>query len=149
MHKSRVAIAFASLIVVAAAFAHNKDEDAIEYRMGLMTVVSWNFEPLSAMSKGKMPFDADDFDRHATRVANLSDQLLEGFPKGSDKGSDTSAKPAIWTNLSDFTEKAKNFATEAKKLAEVTKGKDEAKDKEQFKRVAATCKACHEKYKND
>ena len=36
---------------------------------------------------------------------------------------------------------------EAKALAAVAKGNDEAKDKEQFKKVAETCKSCHEKYK--
>ncbi len=149
MLKSRILVALSAVVVAAAAFAHGKEDAAADYRMGLMTVVGWNFGPLSAMTKGKMPFDADDFDRHATRIAFLSDQLLEGFPKGSDKAENTSAKADIWAHFDDFTEKAKDFNTEAKKLAEVTKGKDEAKDKEQFKKVAAACKACHEKYKKD
>ena len=139
----------AAAAVAATAFAHSKEEAAVDYRMGLMTVVSWNFGPLSAMVKGKAPFDANEFARRADRVAYLSDQLIEGFPKGSDKGEHTEAKAAIWANFDDFTEKAKTFNSEAKALAEVAKGKDEAKDKEQFKKVAAACKACHEKYKND
>ncbi len=153
MSKLRFLALAASAVVAATAFAHSKEDAAIDYRMGLMTVVSWNFGPLSAMVKGKVPFDANEFATHADRVAYLSDQLLEGFPKGSDKGSDkgehTEAKAAIWANFDDFTEKAKTFSNEAKALAEVAKGKDEAKDKEQFKKVAAACKACHDKYKND
>ena len=33
-------------------------------------------------------------------------------------------------------------------LAEVAKG-DEAKRKEQFKKTAGACKACHDKYRNE
>jgi len=149
MSKLRVVAVATSIAVAATAFAHSKEDAAVDYRMGLMTVVGWNFGPLGAMVKGKAPFDANEFARHADRIAFLSDQLLEGFPKGSDKGEHTEAKAAIWANFDDFTDKAKTFNTEAKALAEVAKGKDEAKDKEQFKKVAAACKACHEKYKND
>jgi cytochrome c556 len=149
MLKMRFLIAAAAATVAATAFAHSKEDAAVDYRMGLMTVVGWNFGPLSAMVKGKMPFDATEFAKHADRIGYFSDQLLEGFPKGSGKGEHSDAKAAIWANFDDFTDKAKTFNTEAKALADVAKGKDEAKDKEQFRKVAAACKACHEKYKND
>ncbi len=119
--------------------------------MGLMTVVGWNFGPLGAMVKGKTPFDATEFSKRADRVAFLSDQLLEGFPKGSDKGENTSAKADIWSHFDDFTEKAKTFNTEAKALAEIARGKDERQGQGAVQKSAgaAFCKACHEKYKND
>jgi len=34
-------------------------------------------------------------------------------------------------------------------MSEVAKGGDEAKMKEQFKKLGGTCKACHDKYKQD
>ncbi|MBN8884288.1 MAG: cytochrome c [Rudaea sp.] len=148
MLKSRLLVAATALSLSALVFAHGKQDDAVDYRMGLMTVIGWNFGPLGAMVKGKAPFDAADFSKHADRVAFLSDQIVEGFPKGSDKGH-TDAKPEIWANWDDFQAKAKDFNTQAKLLADVAKANDEAKDKEQFKKVAETCKACHEKYKKD
>ena len=149
MSKIRLLLAASTLCVAIAAFGHAKEDPAVDYRMGLMTVVGWNFSPLGAMVKGKIPFDATEFSKRADRIAFLSDQLLEGFPKGSEKGEHTSAKPAIWTNFDDFQSKAKEFNTQAKLLAEVTKSNDEAKDKEQFKKVANACKACHDKYKEE
>ncbi|MFT3791899.1 MAG: cytochrome c [Rudaea sp.] len=146
MNKSRLLAAASALTLSALAFAHGKPDDAIDYRMGLMTVIGWNIDPLGAMVKGKTPFDAADFAKHANRIANLSDQIVEGFPKGSDQGH-TDAKPDIWANWDDFQSKAKDLDTQAKLLAEVAKANDEAKDKEQFKKVAETCKACHDKYK--
>jgi cytochrome c556 len=146
MRKTRLFLAVSALCVAVAAFAHTKEDDAIDYRMGLMTVVGWNFSPLGAMVKGKMPFDAAEFSKHASRIALLTDQLVEGFPKGSDQGH-TDAKSDIWANWDDFQSKAKDLDREAKLLADVAKSNDEAKDKEQFKKVASTCKACHDKYK--
>jgi len=34
-------------------------------------------------------------------------------------------------------------------MSEVARGGDEAKMKEQFKKLGGTCKACHDKYKQD
>ncbi len=147
MFKIRLFLAASAVCVAAAALAHSPEEDAIDYRQGLMTVVGWNFGPLYAMVKGKTPFDAAEFSKHASRIAFLSDQLVEGFPKGSDKGHDTAAKPAIWESFDDFQSKAKDFNREALALADIAKGHDEAKDKEQYKKVANACKACHDKYK--
>ena len=146
MHTIRFIIATSALAVTALAFAHGKADDAIDYRMGLMTVIGWNVDPLGAMVKGKQPFDAAEFAKHADRIAHLSDAVVEGFPKGSDQGH-TNAKPDIWANWDDFQSKAKDFDTQAKLLAEVAKANDEAKDKEQFKKVAQACKSCHDKYK--
>jgi cytochrome c556 len=139
----------ATFACAAVAGAAVKPEAAINYRQSAYHLIGWNFSPLGAMVKGKKPFDATAFTLHADRIAYLSDQVVEGFPKGSDKGAHTDAKAALWTNFDDFSEKAKAFNTEAKALAEVAKSKDEAKSKAQFKKVAEACKACHEKYKND
>jgi len=147
--KSRLLFAAACAAFAASALAHSPEEDAVEYRQGLMTVIGWNFGPLGAMVKGKKPFDASAFALHAERIAYLSDQVVEGFPKGSDKAAHTDAKAALWANFDDFSDKAKAFNTESRALAEVARSKDEAKMKAQFKKVAEACKACHEKYKND
>ena len=149
MSKSRLLLAAICALLVAPVLAHSPEEDAVEYRQGLMTVIGWNFGPLGAMVKGKATFDATAFALHAERIAYLSDQVVEGFPKGSDKGAHTDAKAALWANFDDFRDKAKTFNSEAKALAEIAKGGDEAKTKAQFKKLGAACKACHEKYKND
>ncbi len=149
MKRPLILAALAACGVATLAVAHNVEDKATEYRQSLMHVVGWNFGPLSAMNKGKMPFDAAEFSKRADRLAVLSDQLLEGFQKAPPKGVNTDAKPEIWTSFEDFSAKAKDFVTEANGLSRVAKGNDEAKDKEQFKKLAGTCKACHDKFKND
>ncbi len=147
MLKSRLLVAVSALAISAAAFAHGK-KDAVDYRRSLMTLIGWNFDVMGAMVKGKAPFDAAEFAKRADRVAVFSDQVAEGFPKGALR-SESFAKPEIWANWDDFQAKAKEFNTQAKLLAEAAKANDEAKNKEQFKKVAEACKACHDKYTRD
>jgi cytochrome c556 len=147
MKKAHLTLALPALLVAAVAAAQMKPEDVIHYRQSAMNLVGWNFAPLGAMVKGKTPFDAKEFSRRAERLEFLGPQLLEGFTKGSDKGAETDAKAEIWANFDDFQAKLNDFLNESKTLNQVAKTGDEAKMKDQFKKTAATCKACHDKYR--
>jgi cytochrome c556 len=143
------AMVFAAITfgIAATAIAQMKPDEVIEYRRSVMTVVGWNFKPMNAMVKGKIPFDAKEFAMHAERVAVMAPQALEGFAKGSDKGAETDALPEIWTHFEDFQSKLDDLVNESKAMSEVAKTGDEAKMKDQFKKLGGACKACHDKYK--
>jgi cytochrome c556 len=147
--QTRLIIALSATCFAATAFAQKKPENVIHYRQSVMDMIGWNFGPLAAMVKGKMPFDAKEFALHAQRLEFLGPQVLEGFSKGSDKGAETDAKAEIWTNFDDFQSKLGDYIEESRALSEIAESGDETKMKEQFKRTAATCKACHDKYKAD
>jgi len=149
MNFRSAALAVSLTTLAATAIAQHKPDEVIEYRQSVMTMIGWNFSPLGAMAKGKIPFDAKQFAQHAERIALLAPQALEGFAKGSDKGHETDAKADIWTHFEDFQSKLNDLVNESKALSEVAKGGDEAKMKEQYKKLAGTCKACHDKYKAD
>ena len=146
---ARVAAVAVLAAVAATASAQMKPDVVIEYRRSAMTMIGWNFGPMSAMVKGKIAFDAKEFAKHAERIAGLAPQVLEGFAKGSDKGAETDAKPDIWTHFDDFKSKLDDLIEQSKALSEVAQGGDEAKMKEQFKKLGGACKACHDKYKQD
>src|SRR5512144_1601138 len=135
--------------IAATAVAQMKPDVVIGYRRSVMTMIGWNFGPMGSMVKGKIPFDAKEFATHAERVAFLAPQALEGFAKGSDKGAETDAKPEIWTHFDDFKSKLNDLIEQSRTMSEVAKGGDEAKMKEQFKKLGGACKACHDKYKQD
>jgi cytochrome c556 len=137
------------LLAASAASAQTKPEDAIKYRQAQYTVLLWNWMPLNAMVRGRIPFDAAEFARRAQLVAAVAPQLLEGFPEGSGTGAPTEAKPEIWTNFADFSAKMKDLERETAALATVAKGGDEAAIKAQFALTGGTCKACHDEYKVD
>jgi len=140
-------LAVLALATMAGAFAAMKPEVVIAYRQSAMTMIGWNFGPMGAMAKGKIPFDAKEFAKHADRVAFLAPQVLEGFAKGSDKGAETAAKPEIWTHFDDFQSRLDDLINESKTLSEVARSGDEAKMKDQLKKLGGACKACHDDFK--
>lgn len=139
----------ATLAGAAVATAAVKPEAAINYRQSVYTMIGWNFGPMAQMVKGKTAWDAAEFSKHAERIAALTPQLMEGFPEGSSTGAKTEAKPDIWKNPDDFKSKMDDLVKQSRMLAEVAKGGDEAKMKEQFKTTAGSCKSCHDKYRTD
>lgn len=144
-------IVLASLLV--AFFSSNanadgvKPEDAIKYRKSVMTVMSWQFQPLGAMVKGERPFDKDVFVKNAAYLEVLSKMPLEGFVAGSDKG-ETKAKPEIWTEMDKFKGGMDKLQTETAKLAQLAKTGDMNLIKAQFGETAKSCKACHDNFKS-
>ncbi|HEX4481374.1 MAG TPA: cytochrome c [Rudaea sp.] len=135
-------------VVCARAGAPVKPADVVHYRQSVMELVGWNFGPLAAMTKGKTAWDAKEFAIRAERIRSLSTQAIDGFTHGpADGGAETDAKPDIWNDFADFQTHLDDFINEAKTLDETARSGDEAKMKEQFHKTAATCKACHDKFK--
>lgn len=147
MRRAALPLSLLLLAASATANAQDKPEDIIRYRQSAYTVLLWNWMPMNAMVRGRIPFDAAEFARRADRVAALTPQLLEGFPEGSGTGAPTEAKPEIWADFADFTVKMKDLERESAALSTVAKSGDEAKMREQFAKVGGACKACHDKYK--
>lgn len=150
MRKLVIALLLPLAAIALPAQAQVKPDDAIRYRSSAYQVLVWNWAPMGAMVRGRVPFDAQEFGRRADRVQLISTMLLEGFPPGTEKGSlKTEAKPEIWRNYADFEKKMKDFETAAAQLATIAKGSDEAAIKAQFAKASETCKACHDLYKAD
>ena len=147
MRKYSLLCGLAGVLFAIAATAAVKPETAIRYRQSVYTMIGWNFVPLVKMIKGETPWDAQAFTLHAERIASLAPQLLEGFPEGSDKGAKTDAKPEIWQSMDDFRSKMDDLVKQSKALADVAKTGDEAGTRDQFKKTAGACKACHDKYR--
>ena len=147
MRRAALPLSLLLLAASATANAQDKPEDIIRYRKSAYTVLLWNWMPMNAMVRGRIPFDAAEFARRADRVAALTPQLLEGFPEGSGTGAPTEAKPEIWTDFADVTAKLQDLERESAALSTIAKSGDEAKMREQFAKVGGACKACHDKYK--
>ncbi len=143
----KVVLLVSAALLAGAASAQVKPEKAIEYRQSVMTVVGWNFGPMGAMMKGDKPYDKDAFARNAAIVAYMAPLAIEGFPPGSEKGAETTAKPEIWTKMDDFKSKMDKLNTETSKLAAIAKTGSFDDIKKQFGATAGTCKACHDDYR--
>lgn len=149
MSHLRGILVLSAVCFAATALAQTKPENVIHYRQSLMDLIGWNHDLLGAMIRGRTAIDAKEFSLRAERLASFGPQMLEGFTKGSDKGAVTDAGAEIWTDFDGFQARVNDFTGESKKLAEIAKSGDEVQIKEQFRKVTATCKACHDKYKAD
>jgi cytochrome c556 len=126
-----------------------KPEQVLKYRKALYSVIGWNFGPMSAMAQGKVPYDAAEFAQRAERVAAVAPMLGEAFPVESKGVANSELKPEMWANRADFDAKMKDLVERSAALARVAKTGDFEQSKAAFLQTAQTCKACHDKYKND
>lgn len=85
----------------------------------------------------------------AGAMAAFAGKVPELFPPGSKGGFFSAAKDGIWTNFTDFQEKAKAFETQARGLERVatTEPVDQGALLSAYSRLSATCTQCHQSYK--
>ena len=135
-------------LLLGQADASAKDEDVVEYRQGVFTVIGWNFGPMVAMVKGENPYDGAGFEEHARRVKEMSVMALEGFQSKA-MTSDSEAKPEIWDNWEDFQAKMEEMNRQVANLYEVSRNRDLGAIRAVFGEVGGSCKSCHDDYKKD
>ena len=135
-------------LLTGAAFAQfAKTEDAVKYRQSAMSVIGTHFSRMGAVVKGEAPYAKDAFEQNANIVAMLMPLPWDAFMvAGSDKGSGMKAEALAQKDK--FMELAKANQAEVAKLATVAKGGDLNAIKPQFGAAGASCKACHDMYRN-
>jgi len=126
-------------------------EDAIEYRQSVYKAIKWHMDPMAAMVRGDIEYDAVRLTRHAQNVHALSEMLLEGFVPGSDLGANegaTGARSEIWERWDEFEEKmgALNEQSQALVIAS-TSGDLRGNIRPAFAALGQTCKSCHDEFR--
>ena len=129
-----------------AALAHSGVKDKnVEARMDAMEAIGAQTKVIGSMAKGKTAFDAVAANAALDQIAKHSAQVPALFEtQGNDPKSE--ASPAIWEEWADFTALAENSTNVAKGLAGTISA--EADLGPALKKLGATCKACHSKYRH-
>lgn len=122
-----------------------KAEDAIKYRQSALFVMAQHFGRVGAMANGKVPFDAKAAEQNADIVAQMAKLPWTGFDAAHEGGK---AKPEIWKEQAKFKDLADKMQAETVKLAAAAKTGDLDKLKAAFGPAAASCKACHDDFRN-
>jgi cytochrome c556 len=119
---------------------------AYMYRHAVMELVAANNAVLGGMARGEIPDDQARFTKAATNLAALATMLPDGFEQeGIAAGS--RALPEIWTNMSDFEQKAADFENAAQSVAAAATGGNFAQAKELAGGIGQTCGGCHRPYR--
>ena len=123
-----------------------KPEDAVKYRKAAFTVMATHFGRLGAMANGRMPYDAAVAAANAGVVVDMSKLPYAGFVEGTSGTEKGAPKANVWTERAKFDAAAKKMQDEVVKLAAASG--TEAGLKAAFGPAAATCKACHDDFRN-
>ena len=145
--------AIAVVVVLAAAPSFAEDQpppkDTIFARKTLMGEIDMNMDEIETMLAPEGKLALADAQEHAEVISTLLMAFPHLFPPSTnqwkqgaerDPATDTFANPAIWSNFSDFYQRA----TEASKIAwNASRAKKSEEFRTQIKQLRVRCNACH------
>jgi cytochrome c556 len=125
-----------------------RPETLIKWRQSAFQVIAWNTVRIKdALASG----DIQELRIASTALAAVANSgLVPLFPASSAQGKgwrETTARAEIFSDPARFRTLADEFAQESATLERLAAGKDQAASAGQFTRVAKTCKACHDKFR--
>jgi len=149
----RALVGLSALGLAAGASAQMKPEDMIKYRQSGYTFMGWNMGKIKANLDGTVPFDKAQVQAAANVIAAVANSGMGAlYAPGTDQGTgwkETRLKPEFFQKMDEVKEVGGNFVKQANKLAEVAATGDEAAIKAQFGETGKSCKACHEKFREE
>jgi cytochrome c556 len=141
-----LALGLGSLVLAQAA---TRPEQSIKWRQSAFQVIAWNLQRL----KVAIAADGDAHEIQAaanTLAAVAASGLPDLFAPGTGHGKgwrETTAGEAVFADTARFRAQSDEFARSAALLARLAAGTDRAAIKDQFGKVAKTCKSCHDKFR--
>ncbi|HEY1898765.1 MAG TPA: cytochrome c [Steroidobacteraceae bacterium] len=148
--------AVGSLMVASAAMAQGAPQTpeqqaqaSVLTRQGLFKLQGFIFGPVGGMLRGA-PFDAAVVAKAAERLQVTGGLIPEVFAKDTHTFSSipTKAREGIWTNKSDFDNKAGDLVKAAADLEAAAKTGDKGATLKAAGAVGKTCGACHDQFRD-
>ena len=153
MKKTITSIAFGivALSLATAASAQVKPEDQIKFRKAGYSFMSWNMGKVKSNLEGT--YDAAQVTAAANAIAGIANSGMGAlYGPGTDKdvGSQkTRVKPELFQNMPEVGKLAGDFTSAANNLQKVAATGDAAAVKTAFGDLGKTCKACHDKFREE
>ena len=128
--------------------AHSGAKGIVKERMDAMKEMQQAMKALNAMLSGEQAMNAEAAAGHAVVIrTRAGGAMTSQFPPGSlDHPSE--ALPSIWEEWPEFERRAAGLEQDAGALLEALGAAGAGRGwEDQFKRVAASCKSCHDDFK--
>ena len=139
-----------------AAFAQQalKPEEMIKIRKSGYSFMAWNMGKIKAqVVDAPQSYNKDQVLAAARVIAATANSGMGAlYGPGTDKevnGEKTRVKAEFFQQREEVGKLAQAFNREANELAKVAESGDPAAIKAQFGKTGETCKACHDKFRND
>jgi cytochrome c556 len=140
-----IAACVAAITPLAAHAQFAKAEDAIKYRQSAFALMGAHMNRIGAVTKGEVPFNADNVRKSAALINSLASLPWEAFGPGTEGGK---AKPAIWKEMDKVKSGADRFMKAAADLDAAAKSGNLDQVKKAFGATGQACKACHDDYRD-
>jgi cytochrome c556 len=144
----KTVLAFAVLAGVLGASVASAADDPIKQRKELMKGNGASLKGVVAMLKGEKPYDGAVVEKAMKDIGGSVVTFVTLFPKGSETGGETGAKPEIWESKDEFNKLGKDLEAATAKAATAAAGGLDG-FKAAFGPVGKACKACHEKFREE
>ncbi len=147
--KSSLSLSIAACLAAAAPIAANaqfaKAEDAIKYRQSAFALMGAHMNRIGAVTKGEVPFKAEEVKKSAALISTLSTLPWEAFGPGTEGGK---TKPIAFKEMDKVKGGADKFMKAAADLDAAAKTGDLNQIKKAFGATGQTCKTCHDSYRD-
>ncbi|MDP3636468.1 MAG: cytochrome c [Azonexus sp.] len=147
--KSKLLLALLALTLTGTASAQVKPEDAIKWRQSGYAFMAWNMARIKMNVEGT--YNKEEVIKAANAIQAVANSGMGSlYLPGTDKGTGwekTRVKPELFTNKEGVGKVAGAFVKEANEMAKVAASGDVAVVKEQFGKLGASCKGCHDDFK--
>ena len=138
-----VAVPLLAPATAAAQFA--KPEDAVKYRQSVLTVMSNHFGRIAPVVRGQQPYNPDQMKADVAIVEMMSKLPWSAFGQGTEGGG---ARPAVWSDNAKFKQAQERLHGDIAKLVAAAQSGDLAQLRTAYGAVGASCKACHDNFRN-
>ncbi|MFD3191217.1 c-type cytochrome [Sedimentitalea sp. HM32M-2] len=133
------------LAAATAALAHQGVKNpAVMQRMDAMRIIADNTKALGAMAKGERAFEAAVARQAAAAIASGADRMPALFRAPEDDPK-SEARPAIWQQFDDFTDRAQQLSIAADRAARGIASPADLGPA--LVAIGGACKSCHTVYR--
>lgn len=127
------------------ASADTTPEDALDYRISVMTVLRGHIGAASKIVRGLVPDDGY-LAAHAEGIAAAATELSRIFPEGSDVG-ESESLPLIWDEPEAFADAIRESKEAATAFVTAAQSGDRAAISKAFRNLGGSCRGCHDQYR--
>jgi cytochrome c556 len=121
----------------------DKDKDVVEYRQHIMKSLEQQTAALGQILSGTGP--AENTVAHMQALALTASIALKSFEPKVPGGA---AKPEVWKDWADFSQRMKEFADKSAEMAKI--GREQGADQAALHVIEALpCKGCHDVYRDE
>ncbi|WP_410211492.1 c-type cytochrome [Aquirhabdus sp.] len=153
MNTKHLIAVFCALVVAGTVYAESRPEEIIKSRQAAYAFLGWNSAKIRAALDPSGTFNKEDVIKSANAIQAIANSGLGAlYVKGTDQGTgfhETKLKAEAFdpAYASKLAEVAGNFNKEANTLAVVAATGNKEAIKDQYSKLSATCKGCHDNFR--